>query len=98
MNQQGAYTLIDAELKRLRRLPYSNIVALVGKPEVRQVAGEDDKSYQLEIAAVRDGKKGGNERVIVAVDDGVGRAFKPLTCDFIMRPDGTFVGESFDRG
>jgi hypothetical protein len=31
--------------------------------------------------------------VIVNVDDGGFRAFVPLTADFIVGPDGSFVGE-----
>jgi hypothetical protein len=31
--------------------------------------------------------------VIVAIDDGRWRAFSPLSVDFIMAPDGSFVGE-----
>jgi hypothetical protein len=38
-----------------------------------------------------DGKKGADLRVMVAADDGGWRAFKPLTDDFVMRPDGTLA-------
>ena len=85
MNEQVAYAVIDSELKRLRKAPYSDLTALVGKPETKQVIAEDGKSYQLEIQAVWDSKKGGDLRVIVSADDGGWRAFKPLTYDFIMR-------------
>jgi type IV secretory pathway VirJ component len=95
MNEQVAYAVIDSELNRLRKSPYSDLTALVGKPETKQVIAEDSKSYKLEIQAVWASKKGGDLMVIVSADDGGWRAFKPLTCDFIMRPDGTFVGESF---
>jgi hypothetical protein len=94
MNEQVACGLIDAELGRLRQLPYSEIVSLIGKPETKQVVGEDGKSYQLEIEAFWDSAKGKDVRVIVAADDGGWRAFHPLTNDFIMRPDGSLVGES----
>src|SRR5437660_7522336 len=94
MNEQLAYSLIDTELRRLRKLTYSELVVLVGKPETKKVVGEDGKTYQLEIDAVWDSKKSEDVRLIVAADDGGWRALKPLTHDFIMRPDGTFVGES----
>jgi len=35
----------------------------------------------------------GNLRVIVAIDDGGWRAFRPLSADFIVASDGSFVGE-----
>jgi hypothetical protein len=91
MNQQVAYALIDAELRRLQKLSYSDLTALIGEVETKQLVGEDGKTYQLEIQAFWDSKKGGDVRLIVAADDGGWRAFKPLTSDFIMRPDGSLV-------
>lgn len=95
MNEPLAYVLIGAELQRLRRLPYSELIRLVGNPEVKRVLGSDGNRYQLEIEAVWDSKRGEDVRVIVAADDGGWRAFKPLTNSFIMRRDGSIVGESF---
>ena len=96
MDEGIAYALIDDQLRKLRQLTYSELVNLIGKIETKCIAGEDGRSYQLEIQAFWDGRKGGDVRVIVAADDGGWRAFKPLTGDFIMSPDGSFVGESFD--
>ena len=59
----------------------------------RELVGESGVSYQVEILAVWDGLQPGNLRVIVAVDDGRWRAFIPLSEDFIIAPDGSFVGE-----
>jgi hypothetical protein len=44
MNKQVAHELINAELRRLRELPYSELAALVGKTETREHVGEDGKS------------------------------------------------------
>lgn len=95
MEEQIAQALIDTELCHLRLLPYSELVALIGKPSVKEILGADAKLYQLEIQAFWDSKRGGDVRVMVAADDSSWRAFHPLTDDFIMKPDGTFVGESF---
>jgi hypothetical protein len=93
MNKDVAYVLIDAELRRLLELPYAELINLIETPETKLVVGEDGKSYQLEIAAIWDIARGEDVRVIVSVDDGGWRAFKPLTQDFVMRPDGSFVDE-----
>jgi hypothetical protein len=93
MNNEIAYALVDAEL-RLRMLPYSKLAAMVGTNENKEIVGNDGNTYQLEIDVFWDNTKPGDVRVMAAVDDGGWRAFKPLTRDFIMRPDGTFVGES----
>ena len=91
MNEQIAYALINAELRLLRARSYSDLTALIGKVETKECVGEDGRTYQLEIQAFWDGEKGADVRLIVAADDGGWRAFKPLTGDFIMRPDGSLV-------
>jgi hypothetical protein len=93
MNEEVAYVLIDAELRRLLELPYSELIKLVGAGESKQVVGEDGNSYQLEIEAIWDIARAEDVRVIVSVDDGGWRALKPLTQGFVMRPDGSFVDE-----
>lgn len=93
MNEDVAYVLIDAELRRLLELPYSELIKLIGNPETKQVVGEDGNSYQLEIEAIWDITRDEDVRVIVSADDGGWRALKPLTQDFIMRPDGSYVDE-----
>ena len=91
MNEQVAYALIDAELRRLQELSYADLSALIGRVETKELVGEDGKPYQLEIQAFWDSKKGADIRLIVAADDGGWRAYKPLTGDFIMRQDGSLV-------
>ena len=95
MDEQIVYALIDGWLRELRKRPYDDLVSFMGHPQTKEVTGGDGKNYQLEAEVFWDGKKGGDIRVIVAGDDGGWRAFKPLTSDFIMAPDGSFVGESF---
>ena len=89
MDEEIAYALIEAELGRLQRLSYAALTRLIGKVEMKKLVGEDGKTYQLEIQAFWDSKKGADVRLIVAADDGGWRAFKPLTGDFFMRPDGS---------
>ncbi len=91
MNEQVAYALIDAELRRLQGRSYSDLSALIGKVGTKECVGKDGKTYYLEIQAFWDSKKGADVRLIVAADDGGWRAYKPLTGDFIMRPDGSLV-------
>jgi hypothetical protein len=95
MDNQIVYGPIDEWLKELRQSSYNDLVSLMGHPQTKEVTGEDGKKYQLETQVFWDGKKGGDIRVMVSGDDGRWRAFKPLTSDFIMAPDGSFVGESF---
>jgi len=91
MNEHAANTLIGAEMSRLQQLSYADLSALIGKVETKELMGVDGKIYQLEIQAFWDSKIGADVRLIVAADDGGWRAFKPLTGDFLMRPDGSLV-------
>lgn len=93
MDHQIAYALIDEQLKHLRQRTYQELVALIGHPNTISAMGKDDKAYQLETQVFWDDRKGGDIRVMVSADDGGLRAFMPLTDDFIMTPDGSFVGE-----
>jgi hypothetical protein len=95
VDEQIVYALIDGWLEELKKRPYDDLVSFMGHPQTKEVTGGDGKNYQLEAEVFWDGKKGGDIRVIVAGDDGGWRAFKSLTSDFIMAPDGSFVGESF---
>lgn len=95
MDHQAAYALIDDWLTELRRRSYDDLASLIGHPQTKLGHAEDGKEYQLEAEVFWDSKKGGDLRVMVACDDGGWRAFKPLTDDFIMAPDGSFIGEPF---
>jgi hypothetical protein len=95
VDHQVAYALIDSWLKELRQRSYADLVSWIGHPQTKQLCGEDGKQYQLEAQVYWDGKKGGDLRVMVVGDDGGWRAFMPLSDDFIMAPDGSFVGEPF---
>ena len=97
MNIDVAYVLIDAELRRLLELPYSELIKLVGAREVKEVFGEDGTSYQVQVKAIWETTRNKDVRVIVSVDDGGWRALRPLTQNFVMRPDGSFVEESRGR-
>ena len=93
MNREIAVGLIEDELRKLRKLPYQEFLKDLNKAATSTVQGSDGKTYQLERQAFWDGKKGGNIRVMVCVDDGGFSAFKPFSRAFIISPDGSFIGE-----
>lgn len=61
--------------------------------ETVEVRGASGTIYQVQTQAHWDSRKDGDLRIMVAVDDGGWRAFAPLSEDFILAPDGSFVGE-----
>ena len=94
MDHQIAYAVLNDRLKTLRQYAYQDLVKLIGRSDTITAVGEDGKTYQLESQVFWAHKKGGDVLVMVAVDDGGWRAFKPLSDGFIMAPDGTIVGEA----
>ena len=62
-------------------------------PIVSYPVAEDGTKCCVEISAFWDDKPDGDIRVTFAIDDGGLRALMPIGTDFIIGPDGTFVGE-----
>ena len=93
MDQQEARSVLEGQLLPYRSLGYERLLRLLKEQDVFEVVGTSGTVYQLEIQAVWDGRKGGDLRVMGSIDDKGWRAFAPLISDFIVRPDGMFVGE-----
>jgi hypothetical protein len=92
MNHEIAGTLLNEEITRLRTLSYAALAHHIDKPISTIVSGQDGKKYHIESQAFWDAKKDGNIRVMVLVDDGgLTSSFKPLSGDFIITPDGSFI-------
>jgi len=86
--------VLDGVVAELRREPHRTLVArYLHEPDERTVVAESGVQYQVEVQAFWDGRQPGNLRVIIAIDDGGWRAFSPLSTDFIVASDGSFVGE-----
>ena len=89
-----ARRLAELVAQGLRREPYGTLVErFLGGPQITELTGTTVKRYQVGTEAVWDSGRHGNLRVVVTVDDGGWRAFVPRTADFIVAPDGSFVGE-----
>jgi hypothetical protein len=95
MDKAEARELQADKIAVLRQMPYQELHAWAerGKVETESVLAQSGRDYQLEVQALWDDRKRGHVRVMVSVDEGGRRAFMPLTDDFIMAPDGSFVGE-----
>jgi hypothetical protein len=95
MDKQEATLLLERSLHTIRKRSYADLKKMVesGAIETQEVVSDSGKSYQIEIQAFWDNKTRGNIRVCGAIDDGGINAFVPVSSDFIMAPDGSFVGE-----
>lgn len=93
MNEDEAKAILEQELDEYRRRPYSKLLCLVESGETVERRSPSGVTYQVEVQVFFDDESRLNLRVAGAIDDGGWRAFKPLCDDFIIAPDGTFVGE-----
>ena len=94
MDKVEARALLAAELGRFRAMAYGELAGLIGAVQVVQVTGPSGTEYTIEVDVLRDDPKGGNLRVIGGIDDGGFRAaFRPLSDDFVLTPEGRLLGE-----
>ena len=85
--------MLETHLTSWRQRSHSELASLIGSQACIELVGPSGATYQVEVEALWDARPGGNIRVLGAIDDGGFRAFVPLTSDFILAPDGHFVGE-----
>jgi len=93
MDKREAKEILAHKLKVYRKRSYDDLLYLLYTQDTEEIKASSGVVYQLEFQAVWDDKEGGNLRVMGAIDDGGFRAFVPLSDDFIIAPDGSFVGE-----
>ena len=93
MNKVKAKLVLVEELSKYRALPYATLKGMVGQVDAYEVTTPDGLAYQIEVQTMWDGKPDAAIRVIGAIDDGGWAAFSPLSDDFIIMPNGTFLDE-----
>ena len=97
IDKEEARQVAERILDGYRGKSYPVLVeSLLGAQEVFEVVSPTGCTYQVEVEAFWDGgrrSKGGDLRVMVSIDDGGLSAFRPFCTDFILSPDGSFVGE-----
>ncbi|HKU73919.1 MAG TPA: hypothetical protein VJR02_08380 [Pyrinomonadaceae bacterium] len=93
MDKTEAKRILTEQLEQYRKRSHSELTQIINQPETFTVIGDSGTKYGLEFEAVWDHEPGKDLRLMGSIDDGGWRAFFPLSDDFIMRNDGSFVGE-----
>jgi hypothetical protein len=97
MDKVEARAVGERVLAELRHESYATLVERhLDQPASHWVDSPSGVRSQIEVQVFWDGgrrRKGGDLRVLVSVDDGGRSAFHALSTDFIVAPDGSFVGE-----
>jgi hypothetical protein len=94
MDKTEALAVLNKELAFYRVLPYSQLLPLVNRSTTVERTGPSGTKYQIELQVIVDDPKRNTLRVAGAIDDGgLWNAMVPACGDFIIAPDGSFVGE-----
>ena len=95
MDKTEAAALLAFHLADYRRRSYAELRTLVGAaPAPIELVAASGARYQIEVQVFWDDAPGGALRVLGGIHDGGWRAFAPLCDDFLVSPDGRFVGAS----
>ncbi len=93
MNKQEASQLLVTELQRYRARSYEELLRLITQVDDYWVVGPSGTRYGVEVQAFWDSGRPGNLRVLAAIDGGGISHLRPLCRDFIVSPNGRFIGE-----
>ena len=94
MDQTEARQVLTEILAQYRQLSYSDLLARNDQPVTVERVGPSGTNYQIEMQVFVDDSHRQTLRVLGAIDDFSARWTRsPLCDDFIIAPDGTFVGE-----
>jgi taurine dioxygenase len=94
MDKSEAAKVLQDHVSQYRAKPYAELKSLIGNVQVHEATGASGAEYTLEFDVLWDSDPDGDIRVIGGIDDGTfPSAFSPLSDDFILSPDGKFVGE-----
>jgi hypothetical protein len=94
LHRDEATAVLHGWIQTLQERSYQELLQYLNNASCSEVQGPSGQVYQIEVEALWDNKLGSDLRVLVSIDDGSLRwATFPLTQDFMVRSDGSFVGE-----
>ena len=94
MHTEEARAVLAEKVAEYRKKGYQQLLELLDNPIGIEAIGPSGTTYNLEVEAMWDHEPKPDLRVFVALDDGsLWRSISPLVEDFIILPDGSFVGE-----
>ena len=92
MDKVEARGLLEEFLDDLKTRSREKLLGLISKPLCIEKTGKSGTVYQIEYEALWDAEPGRDLRIIASIDDGGFRsAFKPLTADFLVSPQGKVI-------
>ena len=92
VDKAEAREILEAETWALGQLTYEQLRSTYKSPQAFVRRGSSGVTYQLEVQSFLDDTDTQNLRVLISIDDGGLRAFKPMTTDFIVAPGDAHAG------
>lgn len=93
MDKNEARAIAEKGLECYRAKSYKEIAAKIGGQESFERVSEKGEPYQIEFDFFYDGFEKKNIRVLGMVSYSLWTDVSPVSSDFIIAPDGRFVGE-----
>jgi len=93
MDKGEAEQVANEVTSRYGSRPRDELLRYLKEQDVFEMVTSSGTRCQIEVQAFWDDRKGNDLRVRIAVDDFGPSAFHPLVVDFIVAPDGRFIGE-----
>ena len=93
MDKREAKRIAEKDLEYYRAMSYEDIAAKLGEAESFSRFDLSGEAYQIEFEFDYDNGLDGNIRVSSAVSYKWWTDFVPVCSDFIIAPDGRFIGE-----
>ncbi len=93
MDKYEAKAIAEKDLEYYRAMPYEVIAGKIGEAESFERINEQGEPYQIEFNFFYDDNESENIRVGGIVSYSGWTDFFPVSNDFIIAPDGKFIGE-----
>ena len=93
MKKEEAIKILEDKLSEYRKLSYAELVEKVGEQENFEGKNEKGEDYRIEFDFFYDGHEETDLRVTGMISYSGWTDFFPEVSDFIIAPDGKFVGE-----
>ena len=93
MNKAEARAIAERDLEFYRAMPYEEIANRIGAAESFERVSRQGEPYQIEFDFFYDAAEKQNIRVVGMVSYSLWTDFSPVSEDFIIAPDGTFISE-----
>ena len=95
MNKREATRLLRAEARKLRALPYPQLVdRLADKKLSLETVAPSGATYHIEAEGFWDDRAEHELRVVMSIDDGGLRTLLPITDSFTIAPNGAIIESS----